>query len=170
MPRRYDAEQLPRRERQEVEAGMMEPIAHRDAITPAEQEKIDGLLDLEDVDVDPQVGISSPHPLDRAGHHDLGNAGHRTNAQLRQRTMSDLGDDLAEVVDFLVNTVVLFKDVLGFGRWEIAPALALEESDTKRFLGLFHQSADTRRRHVEKLGRAANGARHHDRPDNLDLV
>src|SRR5215475_8277201 len=46
MPHRHDAEQLPRRKRQEVEAGVIEPIAHRNAITSAEKKKIDGLLDL----------------------------------------------------------------------------------------------------------------------------
>src|SRR3954466_10088809 len=32
VPRRYDAEQLARRQRQEIEAGMIEPVTHGDAI------------------------------------------------------------------------------------------------------------------------------------------
>ena len=81
-PDRDDAEQLARRKRQEVEAGVIEPIAHGNAITSAEQQIIDGLLDLEDVDVDSQFRVAPPHPLDRPRHHDLRDARHRTNAQL----------------------------------------------------------------------------------------
>src|SRR6476620_2396366 len=84
--------------------------------------------------------------------------------------MSDFGDYLGEIIDLFVNTVDLFKDILCFGRRKITPALALEESDAKRFLRVFHQPANTRCCHIKKLGRAANGACHHDRPDNLDLA
>ena len=76
MPRRHDAEQFAGRQRQEVEAGMIEPIAHGDAIATAQQQIIDGLLDLEDVDVDPQLRIAAPNPLDRARHHHLRDAGY----------------------------------------------------------------------------------------------
>lgn len=67
MPNRHNAKQLPRRERQEVEAGVIETIAHCNALTSAEQNKIDGLLDLGDVDIDRQVGVTPPHPLDGTG-------------------------------------------------------------------------------------------------------
>src|SRR5450631_283402 len=79
---RNDADQFARRKRQEVEAGVIEPIAHRNAIASAKQQKIDRFLDLEDVDVNSQVGVTPPDALDRSGHHNLGNARHRTDAQL----------------------------------------------------------------------------------------
>src|SRR5882757_433064 len=141
---RDDAEQLARRKGQEVEAGVIEPIAHRNAIASTKQQEIDRLLDLEDVDVNSQVGVTPPDALDRAGHHNLGNARHRTDAQLRQRTLSDLGDDLGKIIDLLVDSVDLFKNILRFGRRKITPILALEESDAERSLGVFHQPADTR--------------------------
>ena len=109
---RHDAVQLARRERHEVEAGMIEPVAHGDALALAEQEIVDRLLDLEDVDVDAQIGIAPPDALDRARHHDLGDARHRTDAQFRQRAAADPGDDLGEIVDLLVDAVDLLEDVL----------------------------------------------------------
>ena len=71
VSKRHDAKQFARCQRQEVEAGVVEPIAHGDAIAAVEQEIIDGLLDLEDVDVDAKLGVAPPHALDGAGHHDL---------------------------------------------------------------------------------------------------
>jgi hypothetical protein len=43
--------------------------------------------------------------------------------------VSDFGDDLGEIINLFVDTVDLFKDVLCFGRREIASILALEKSD-----------------------------------------
>ena len=83
-------------------------------ISAAEQQIIDGLLDLEDVDVDPQIRITPPHPLDRARHHDLRNARHRADAQLGQIAASDLGDDIGEIVHLLLDAVDLLEDVTGF--------------------------------------------------------
>ena len=170
VPARHDAEQLARRQRQEVEAGVIEPIAHGDAIAPAEQQVIDGFLDLEDVDVDAQLRVAPPDSLDGARHHDLRNARYRTDTQFRQRAASDLGDDFGEIIDLLVDPVDLFEDALCFRRGEIASILALEESDAERFLGIFDQTADAGCRHIEQLGRAADGACHHDGADDFDLA
>jgi hypothetical protein len=41
--------------------------ADGNAITSAEQQKIDSFLDLEDVDVNSQVGVTPPYLLDRSG-------------------------------------------------------------------------------------------------------
>jgi hypothetical protein len=142
MPGGHDAEQLARRQRQEIEAGVLELVAHGDAIAPAEQEIIDRLLDFQDVDVDAQVRIAPPHPLDRARHHHLRNARHRTDAQFRQRAVADLRDDLGEIVDLLVDAVDLLENALGFGGRKIASVLTLEEADAERFLGVFYQPAD----------------------------
>ena len=118
----------------------------------------------------PQIRIAAPDALDRARHHDLGDARHRADAQFRQIAASDLGDDLGEIVDLLVDAVDLLEDVLGFRCREIAAVLALEEADAERLLGVFHQPADARRRHVEQLRRAADRAGHHHGADHLDLA
>ena len=149
---------------------MIEPIAHGDAIATAQQQIIDGLLDLEDVDVDPQLRIAAPNPLDRARHHHLRDAGYGADTQFGQVTAPDLGDDLGEIIHLLVDAVDLLEDVAGFRRREIAPVLALEEADAQRFLGVFHQTADAGRRHVEQPRRTADRARHHHGPDHLDLA
>src|SRR5206468_318537 len=117
-----------------VEPGMLEPVAHRYALAAAEQEIVDGFLQLEDVDVDAEIGIAAPHALDRARHHHLRDARHRADAQLRQRAASDLGDDLGEIVDLLVDAVDLLENVLGLRRREVATVLALEEADAERAL------------------------------------
>ncbi len=126
-----DAEQFTRGQRQEVEAGMIEPVAHGDAIAPAEQEIIDGLLDFQDIDVDAQFRIAPPHPLDGAGYHDLRNARHRADAQFRQRAAANLGDDLGEIVDLLVDAVDLLENILRLRGRKIASVLTLEESDAE---------------------------------------
>ena len=94
---------------------MVEPITHGDAIALVQQQIVDRLLDLEDVDVDAQIGIAPPDPLDRAGHHDLGNAGHRADAQFRQRAVPDLRNDFGEIVDLLVDAVDLLKNFWASG-------------------------------------------------------
>src|SRR6266404_3923653 len=149
---------------------MLEPVTHGDAIATTEQQIVDGLLDLEDVDVDPQFRITAPHPLDRARHHDLRDAGYRADTQFGQIAASDLGDDLGEIIHLLVDAVDLLEDVAGFRRREIAPVLALEEANAQGFFGIFHQPADAGRRHVEKSRRAADRAGHHHGADHLDLA
>src|SRR6185295_5796417 len=149
---------------------MLEPVAHGDAIATAQQQIVDGLLDLEDVDVDPQLRIAAPDPLDRARHHHLRNAGHGADAQFGQIAASDLGDDLGEIIHLLVDAVDLLEDVAGFRRREIAPVLALEEADAQGLLGVFHQPADAGRRYVEKPRRAADRASYHHGADHLDLA
>src|SRR5882672_11226568 len=108
---------------------MLEPVAHGDAIAAAQQQIIDGLLDLEDVDIDPQIGIAPPHPLDRARHHDLRDARYRADAQFGQLAAPDLGDDLGEIIDLLVDAIDLFENAAGFRGREVTPVLALEEAD-----------------------------------------
>ncbi len=46
-------------ERHEVEPGMLEPVAHRDALATAEQQIVDGLFELADVDVDAEIRIAA---------------------------------------------------------------------------------------------------------------
>src|SRR3954468_11338035 len=108
---------------------MLQAVAHRHALAAAEHEVVDGFLELEDVDVDAEIRIAPPDPLDRARHHDLRNARHRADAQFRQSAASDLGDDLGEIIDLLVDAVDLLEDAAGFGRREIAPVLTLEEAN-----------------------------------------
>src|SRR5713101_8170530 len=84
--------------------------------------------------------------------------------------MTDLGDDLGEIVDLFVDAVDLLENALRFRRRKIASVLALEESDAERFLGVFDRAADAGRRHVEKFGCAADGAGHHDGAYNFDLA
>jgi len=61
---------------------MVESVADCRAIALAEQEVVDRLLDLQDVDIHPQVGITPSRLLHRARHHHLRNARHRSDAQL----------------------------------------------------------------------------------------
>ncbi|MGY4367270.1 hypothetical protein ACVW1A_003335 [Bradyrhizobium sp. LB1.3] len=149
---------------------MLQPVAHRDALAATEQEIVDGFLDLEDVDVDAEVGIAAADTLDRARHHHLRDARYRADAQLRQSAAADLGDELGEVVHLLVDAVDLLEDVLGFRRREIAAVLALEEADAERAFGIFDEAADPRGRNVEQLRRAADGARHHHGTDHFNLA
>src|SRR6266702_5895022 len=121
---------------------MFEPVAHRHALAAAEQEIVDGLLELEDIDVDAEIRIAAADALDRARHHHLRDARHRTDAQFRQSAAADLGDDLGEIVDLLVDAVDLLKNVFGFRRRKIAAVLALEEADAERALGVFDETAD----------------------------
>ena len=41
--------------------------------------------------------------------------------------MSDFGDDLGEIIDLLINTIDLFKNIPCFWRRKITPALSLED-------------------------------------------
>jgi len=75
----------------------------------------------------------------------------------------------AEIIDFFINTIDLFKNTLRFGRRKIAPTLALKEPDSERFLGVSNSAANSRCRHIQKLGRPADGACDHDRPE-VDLA
>ena len=44
---------------------MLQPVTHGDAIALAQHQIVDGLLDLQNIDVDPQIGIAAPDPFDR---------------------------------------------------------------------------------------------------------
>src|SRR4051812_36118248 len=90
VARRHDGIELARGERHEVEPGMLQAVAHRHALAAAEHEIVDGFLELENVDVNAEIRIAPPDPLDRARHHDLRNAWHRSDAQFRQSAASDL--------------------------------------------------------------------------------
>jgi hypothetical protein len=61
----HDAKQSPLDERGEIDDRMLELVAHGHDLAAAKQQVVHCLLDLQDVDVDDQVGKLPPQPLDR---------------------------------------------------------------------------------------------------------
>src|SRR6185312_12567137 len=145
-------------EGEEIQRRMVEAIADGGAIALVEQEIVDHLLDLENIDVHLQVGVALADLLDRARHHDLGDARHRSDSELRELTAADLADDVGEIIDLFIDGVDLFEDELGILCRKVAAVLAHEEADAERTLGIFDETADPWRGNVEKLGRAGDRA------------
>ena len=148
---------------------MLELVADGDDLALAEQEVVDGLLDLEDVDIDQQVWKLGADVGDGARHHDVGDAGHRADLQFQVGAALQALDDELQVLDLVVDAVDLAEDVAGLARRRVAPALAAEELQAEQRLGMLHDAADAGRGDVEKARGAADAAGDHDGADDFDL-
>jgi hypothetical protein len=123
-------------QRQEIRGWMFEPVAHRHQLALAEQDVIDGLLNLEDVDVQPEIGVNLPQLLDDAGHDDMRAAGDRAQFQLDVGSAFDAGHRVVEIVDLLVDAVDLHEKVFGFRHWHIAALPPLKQPELEHPLCL----------------------------------
>ena len=166
---RHDAEQAAGGQRQEIQRGMIQPVADRGAVALAKQQIVDHLLEFEDVDVHLQVGVALADSLYGTRHHDLRDARHRADPQLGKMAAADLADDVAEIVDLLVDGVDLLEDDFGVLGREVAAVLPHEEANAERALGIFDEPADAGRGDVEKLRRASDRSRDHHGPNDFDL-
>ena len=133
------------------------------------QQVVDGFLDLQDVQVDIEVGKPPAYTLHRPRGDELRDRRYGSEGQFRLAAPVELVDRKAEVPDLLVDLVELIEQRLGFRRRHEQACLALEQPDTEGFLGVLDEPADARRRHVEQAGGAVDRAGQHDRTDHLDL-
>ena len=166
----HDAEQLPGGQRLENHARMVEPVADRHDLALAKQQVVDRLLDLEDVDIDHQVRMGAPDPLDRPRRHDVRDARHGADPQFLCRAGLETGDHRAEILDVAEHRVDLLEDPAGPGGRDEPSVPAVEQPESQGRLGVFHQPAEPGRRDVEELGRTREGPGHHDGADHLDLA
>jgi hypothetical protein len=82
----------------------------------------------------------------------------------------DPSNDITKVFDFSKRRIDLFEDPLGLSCRNEASVAPVEQADTERSLGVFHEAAEARGGHVEELCRTRDGSRDHDGPDDLDLA
>ena len=148
---------------------MVEAIARRHELAALEQEIVDGLLDLQDVEVDVELGEALADLHHRAGGDELRDRGHRGEGELGLGAALQPVEGVGEPGHLLEDLVDLLEDRCRLGRRHEKAGLALEEPHPEALLGVLHQPADPGRGDVQILGRALDGAGHHDRADHLDL-
>jgi hypothetical protein len=61
----------------------------------------------------------------------------------------DVVDDVSQVLDLAENNIDLIEDIPTPLGWHEPAAAPVEQSHTQGLLGVFHQSADPGRRHIE---------------------
>ena len=149
---------------------MIEPRADGHHLALPEQQVVNGLFDLQRIDVDGQIRMAVPHPFDRTRDHDVGNARDRPDPQLLRSPGLEAADHVAKVLDLREDRIDLLEDAAGLGGWDEAPIATVEQPETERGFGMFHQPAEARGRHMEELGCAGDGPGDHDGPDNLYLA
>ena len=82
MPLGDDGDELAGAEQAEVERGVGEVVGHRHELAALEEEVVDRLLDLEDVEVDVELGEAPADVADGARGEELRDRGHRGEGEL----------------------------------------------------------------------------------------
>ena len=126
-----DAQKPALDERREVDDRVVDAVAHCHGLAPTQQEIVNRLLDLEDVDVDRQLGKGAAQPDDCPRHHDIGDARDRGDTQLLSLARSDPLDRKLQILDLAVDSIQVVEDVAGFRGWHIAALTAIEQPDTE---------------------------------------
>src|SRR5260370_222856 len=136
----HDADKMAVRQRLALESWVIEARTHGDNLALSEQQVVDGLLDLQQVDIDRQVRKPGQKQLDRTRDHHLRNGRGRSNLEFLRSAAVDFADDVPKVLDSAENDVDLLEDFLrSRGRHEPSTAL-VEELHAQRLLRVLHQT------------------------------
>ena len=122
-----NADKMAVRQRLALESWVIEARTHGDHLALSEQKIVDGLFDLEQVDVDHQIRKTGQKQFDRARDHHLRNGRGSSNPEFLRSAAVDLADDVPKVLDSAENDVDLLEDFLRrCGRHEPSTALVEE--------------------------------------------
>jgi len=116
MSLRDDTEELAEGQRLEVDRRMFKTIADGDDLSTPEQQIVDRILELEDVEIDHEIGVFSPNVRNCARRHDAPDTRRRAELQLRPLAPRESIDRESEILDVAMNLIDLSKDGSGLGR------------------------------------------------------
>ena len=165
-----DAKELSLRQGLERDRRMLQTRTHRRHLAAPEQKKVDRVLDLEDVEIDQKIGIAAAQVRHRQRRHCVADARRRAEPELRAVAPLQRPDREVEVVEVAVKLVDLGEDRRRLGRRNETPSAPREEPRAERILGVFHQSAETRRGDVQEPRRPGDASGQHDGADDFDLA
>ena len=154
----------------ERDRGMLQTGTHRRHFAAREQEKVDRVLDLEDVEIDQKIGVAAAQVRHRQRRHRVADARRRSKLELRAVAPLQRPDRELKVFEVAVKLVDLGEDRRRLGRRNETPSAPREELRAERVLGVFHQPAEPRRGDVEEPRRSGDRSRQHDRADDFDLA
>src|SRR5262245_4644343 len=124
---------------------MIELEAQGDQLAFAKQEIIDSVLDLQNVDFDEEIRQCLAQIGNRARHHDVCNAWHRTNLEFGTGATLDSRNDKLQIFDLVVHAVDLAENGVGLRGRAVAATAPAEQLDTNRSLRVLHDPADAGR-------------------------
>ena len=154
----------------EGERGVVEAVAGGDELAPLQQQVFDGLLDLQHVQVDVELGEAAAHLHHRARGDELGDGGHRGEGELGIRPRASAGRARRTGRTSSGGSA-------GSARRPApprppaakSPALRSKRRTPRLSSVCLSEAADPRRRHVQEFGRALDRPGHHHGADDLDL-
>src|SRR5690606_22705376 len=119
---------------------------------PAQHEVIDGLLDLDQLDIDPHIRKTVPEARDRPRNHRLGDAGYRSDGKLDALAAPQLAQGEVEMPELLVDFLELFENILRLGCGNQSSAVAHEQRDAEIAFQVLQRPADAGLRDIEEPG------------------
>ena len=102
--------------------GMLQTRTHRRHFAAPEQEKVDRVLDLEDVEIDQKIGIAAAQVRHRQRRHRVADARRRSELELRALASLERPDRELEVFEVAMKLIDLGENGPRLGRRNETPA------------------------------------------------